>query len=517
MPKRKKSSAYKTGFQNAAGAEAYERSKARKRAAANIRNHYYSRRGTPANIDLFGADWATASDEQKLMRKKIGYKGAGDYKSYLKYLPRAFGAGIGQLTGHGLQKGWDVGADLSRYFGWGDYQANADKMERNQIIEGSTPSQMKISVNDTSLSGDIVFQHTEFVKNVIVPGSSTGVSPFHVEAYSLNPGQDSVFPFLSSIANNFEMYEFHGLIFGYKPLSGESANATNQLGKVMMCTNYDPASLPFRGSHELENYAYASSAKPACGQHHGVETALSQRLTNQLYVRNSNFPPGPSPPNAKDKMLTDLGLFQLATEGIPVGSDPEIIGELWVTYMVKLSRPQISSLMNNEESEYTKTMLTTTSSNSVFQSVQVDELSGTLGCTVVPVNQGADVFIPIQFPVGTRGAYKVSYVGTLGGPESINFHVENLTVVPYPPIDTAAATTPLRVASATTITTSHFIDSMSDTGNPDWIRRSATLVVNLDNPPNMTTPSVVNVVLATQGDAQAKFAIVVERINSLTY
>jgi hypothetical protein len=50
----------------------------------------------------------------------------------------------------------------------------------------------------------------------------------------------------------------------------------------------------------------------------------------------------------RDKALTDIGLFQLATEGIPFPSsskvgDTLVIGELWATYTVKVSRANLYS------------------------------------------------------------------------------------------------------------------------------------------------------------------------------
>lgn len=103
-----------------------------------------------------------------------------------------------------------------------------------------------------------------------------------------------------------------------------------------MATQYDPDAALFASAVEMENYAYSETCKPSQHMVHGVETKRSQAATNMLYVRT-----GPTP---KDKIFTDYGIFQVATEGLPVNATAGTIinvGELWVSYRVKLSRPKL--------------------------------------------------------------------------------------------------------------------------------------------------------------------------------
>jgi len=83
----------------------------------------------------------------------------------------------------------------------------------------------------------------------------------------------------------------------------------------------------------MENYDYANSCKPSQGLIHCVETAPSQRATRMLYTRTSA--------SSKDKIFTDLGNFTIATTGIPNSSSVITVGELWVSYKVKLSRAKL--------------------------------------------------------------------------------------------------------------------------------------------------------------------------------
>lgn len=206
------------------------------------------------------------------------------------------------------------------------------------------------------LSGDIYLARREFLGNVYAQVTGTGnanattpmQSQFNVNTYNINAGLPGSFPWLSQVAKNFTYYEFHGLVFEYKPTSGEFGNmSTNALGKVVMCTQYDPDAPNFQSSVQMENYDYATACKPSEHMLHGVETKHTQRPTNMLYVRTGA--------TSKDEALTDLGDFQIATEGVAMNLAASAtlqtvtvpIGELWVAYKVKLSRANIYNTINN--------------------------------------------------------------------------------------------------------------------------------------------------------------------------
>ena len=373
-------------------------------------------RGSKENIERFGDSWETASDPQKMARRVTGYRGKGDYRSYARYIPRALGAGAGYLHSgfSGAKRGWQVGGNVSKALGLGDYQMGGN-VQSNQIVD--TPQdQMRIAVNPSNNSGDIIFEHSEFIGNVFVPGrsdASSGSLPskFNVSSYAVNPGNSALFPFLSTIAHQFEMYEYQGIIVQYRPLSSESANDTNSLGKVILCTNYDPSAPAFTSSYAMENYDYSSSAKPSAGQVHGIETAPSQRLTTQLYVQSKDSPPGPAPVGMKDKLLTDLGLFQIATEGIPVDTVDQICGEIWISYKIKLSRATLVDVIEHKDLEFMALRSTVVIPNlsselAVFSNIHVAPDS-TLRMTQVDTGQSNVQMW--NFPESvTTGTYQIS-------------------------------------------------------------------------------------------------------------
>ena len=222
--------------------------------------------------------------------------------------------------------------------GRGDYQVN-------QIIKGGSKRPLTFA-SAKNLSGDVYITHREFVQNVTVQppvGGTGGSTPFTISTVQLNPGLVASFPFLSQIAQAFTLYEFLGLVFEYKPTSGEyGSSSSNQLGKVIMATNYDPDAPAFTNSVSMENYDYANSSKPSVGLLHGVESKHSTRATNVLYTRSGT--------SAKDKIFTDVGTFYIATEGIQFANSQNataaIVGELWVSYKVKFSRANVGTAIS---------------------------------------------------------------------------------------------------------------------------------------------------------------------------
>lgn len=296
-------------------------------------------KGSEGSQRYYGKTWDSASAIQRGARMSNRYYGDGDYTDYLGYIPRAIGAAGGAMLGYGsrgtidgaykaAKAGWNAGANFSKgYLGWGDYAPVT-----NQIMGGQGSSSDTISVNRDNLSGDIFFSHSEYIGNVVATGTAGGLSAFQITEYPLNCGLSETFPFLAQIAQNFTLYDFEGLIFQYKPNYGESGGTSQALGKVIMSTNYDPDAETYVNSVQMENADYAASCKPSLAMHHGVETHHAAQMVTNYYVRTGV--------SAKSKTFTDLGVFCVATESIPLpaASTTIDIGELWVTYRVKLSR-----------------------------------------------------------------------------------------------------------------------------------------------------------------------------------
>lgn len=294
-------------------------------------------KGSEASISFYGQDENTANPRQKAARKLSGYRGPGAYFSESPFMASAL-RGAGQwlgdrvMPGAGGTFGREMAGRASKWLGFGAYHTGVSGNDLVVDMPGGGSAQQIVSVADET--GDLVIRNTEFIGNVVVTSSTAGSSPFSVQTFALNPGITATFPFLSQIAQNYELYDWQQLLFQYKPLSGESGAASNNLGSIIMATHYDPDGATFINKIQMENYAYSNSTKPSCGAVHGVECKPGSSSTNMLYVRAGAV--------SRDKIFTDVGTFQLATEGIPFASaGSQVVGELHVTYTVTLSRPQL--------------------------------------------------------------------------------------------------------------------------------------------------------------------------------
>lgn len=350
------------------------------------------------------------------------FRGRGDWWSdfstkygrpYGSKILRAVGGGIGTYLGN-PGGGYAVGAGASKLLGWGQYGPVAT----NQIIGSSGRmynDQQKLIINgSTDRSGDITFSHTEFIGNVTAQPGPTGSSPFTVVSYPVNPAMPQTFPFLSQLAQNFELYRFEGLGFQYKPTSGEfgASSTSNSLGKVILCANYDATAPLFVNSIQMENYQYAEAAKPSCGIYCAIENARSQNTMNMWYTRSG----------ATNKSLnfTDLATFQVATENIPGSNATFIIGELWVTYRVRLSRTQLfqSSLgLNIGIAEFLGTSSGSAmwTPNTTSTKVEPDGTGAMLGCNTlgITLTNLSSVNMRITFPTNiSLGYYKITLRAT---------------------------------------------------------------------------------------------------------
>lgn len=355
-------------------------------------------KGTDANIAVFGKTWADASDLQKAYRVGARYYGEGDYRNILKYASRGIGALAGGASGYlnggiagvsgGAASGWGRGAEFSKYMGWGDY----GPVTGNNLVEGSGSQQTIQHMGGQH--DDFVVSSTEFIQNVTASGSSGSNSAFELRTFPLNPGMATTFPFFSQVAQNYEMYEPCGIIFQFKPLSGEYATSSQSLGKLVLATNYDVDAPAFINSIQMENYASANSTKPSCGALHGVECARTDRSQIMYFVRSGA--------TSRDKTFTDIGTFYLGTEGVPIpsGQTSVLVGELWVTYTFRLSRKNLyGSLLGQSISQ---DMFTLQPTSSQLGANAVAKSTNQIGCTIGTVSATAfSVTFPVNIALGT--------------------------------------------------------------------------------------------------------------------
>jgi len=247
----------------------------------------------------------------------------------LRTLGGAAGTAVGGYFGNPLvggTAGTGLAAALSKWLGQGDYTVSQNSLVTSMKASGSIPSMHQ---NDQS----VVVRHKEYVTSVV---SSTDFA-IHA-AYAINPGRASTFPWLNSLASNYQQYRIRGMVFHYVPTSGSAVSSTNNaLGSVMMQTSYRASDSPPASKIELLNEYWSSEAMPSETFAHPIECNPNENPFNVQYVRDdfTDLPANDSP------LLYDLGVTYVATQGMQQAG--VTVGDIWVTYEIELKKPIISS------------------------------------------------------------------------------------------------------------------------------------------------------------------------------
>lgn len=193
-------------------------------------------------------------------------------------------------------------------------------------------------LNGASADGSVVISHREFLGDVL---SGSNSPYFAISEYTINPGNDNTFPWLSQIAKNFQEWRLEGMAFHYRTMSADALSATNTaLGTVMMATQYDPMLPTPLSKQQMDNLEFSQSVKPSQSCVHYIECAKGQTPLTNMYVA-----PGPEQ-QVGDPRFYDFGKFFIATQGVQTGSVN--LGELWVTYQIRLFKPMLFDALGKE-------------------------------------------------------------------------------------------------------------------------------------------------------------------------
>lgn len=197
--------------------------------------------------------------------------------------------------------------------------------------------------NPGGTDGPIVIRHEEYIGDVSVTNStgSTIITPFQMLfALALNPGVPSLVPWLSTLANSFQQYQWQGLLITYKTKSGSLAT-TQALGEIIMAANYNAADSAFTTKQQMLNEPFSVSAVPSCDTTMPVETDPAQTPVGIQYTRGALVPAG------QDPRFYDLGTFYMAAQGVTVPANSTLVlGQIWVSYQVALYKPQLPTVMS---------------------------------------------------------------------------------------------------------------------------------------------------------------------------
>lgn len=187
----------------------------------------------------------------------------------------------------------------------------------------------------------VTITHKEYI------GDISASTAFKLQlAQNINPSNYVLFPWLSTIAQNFEEYQFAGLVFEFKTMSSSSilSNTSTALGTVMMGTEYDILDGNFGTKVQMNNHQWSSSTKPSMNMLHGIETKKGQNVLGRKFCRN--FTSLIDPNVSDDPRFYDIGIFQVATQGMQAAVVDSTIGELWASYSCKFYKPQLINGIN---------------------------------------------------------------------------------------------------------------------------------------------------------------------------
>jgi len=145
----------------------------------------------------------------------------------------------------------------------------------------------------------------------------------------LQPTDGKTFPWLSTVANHFSEYVFHGAIITYETTSSNYAQDM-ALGTISMATQYNANELPYADMREILQAAYHSRGNPSENVMHGIECDPALQASEHMFTRRFGTS---GPPN-----LYDHGVVTVATEGLPAKSGT-VLGRLFITYDVELNLP----------------------------------------------------------------------------------------------------------------------------------------------------------------------------------
>lgn len=304
----------------------------------------------------------------KMAKARAGYSGYGSYRKsgtpraparkvvrgrggYISDIVQGVGSQLAGLLGNGLEG--LVGTGMKALTGFGAYAPYGYSVKKNsfnrKLSEGNDPAEIR-----NAKEGRFIIRHREFLQDIYSPFGDGDV--FNVQSYKINPGLPDTFPWLSTVAQNFEQYALRGMIFEFKSCSSDYNGGVGQLGTVIMATEYDSTRPSFSSKQQMENHQYSSSCKPSYSMLHPIECSRSSAPLTELYVRTGSVPEG------NDARLYDFGEFQIATQGIPTAHAN--LGELWVTYEIELLKPRMNGIGAMQLSSfYYNTSTTVTAAN----------------------------------------------------------------------------------------------------------------------------------------------------------
>jgi len=224
--------------------------------------------------------------------------------------------------------------------GFGDYQISQNTLMGTKGSDlGTSPGVFGHA------NGSITVTHREFIGDLQTPSTGTfnlatiinNNTSNGTTRQRINPLNAVLFPFLASIAANYEIWRPEGIIFEKKASTSVAISSTTniQMGISSMSTQYNAQDPPFVSKQDMSQYQWTTSKKITEDFIHPVECDPKLGVTGNgnyyIYGKQQST-------NVSDDRLSDLGIINYYDSGFPQAQNTT--GEWWVTYQVWLGKPR---------------------------------------------------------------------------------------------------------------------------------------------------------------------------------
>lgn len=345
---------------------------------------------TEATNKLYGDSFLKATPDQRVNRLQGKMFGRGAYSVGKNW--RKFSQSVG-LAGVGRRIVGAAGDAALGLMGAGEYTTNS--------LINSSSSDVPMVHSEADETGAVTICRREYVTDLYASGQA-----FSVQSFSINPGLEETFPWLSQVAANYEEYDLEQCVYTYRStITDIGSSTTGQCGTIIMATNYNAGAAPFDDKISMQAYDGAMSAKTTSDMLHGIECDDSKRSgSDSHYVRTGPVPFG------QDIKSYDHATFQIAQANLPyaVGT---ALGELWVSYTVTLRKPKFAvarGLLNQQDVFVSRNETTLLPFGNITGLLTGS--ANSIGCTLTLTasgGAGGAGYIGINFPSDYSGAVDI--------------------------------------------------------------------------------------------------------------
>jgi hypothetical protein len=323
-------------------------------------------------IQRAASSGAVARPKQRRVRGRGGYledignfftSSRGGGPSLVNSLFSAVGGALAADNELPPSMGTSAGSWLSRALGLGAYNVSKNSLMAGgggpadgMAVETAPAVNRPPAFGTESKGSDIIISHSEFITDV-----QSSIA-FSTTQYLNNPGNPALMPWFAQLSQYYEEFEFLGLIYCYRPTSATAVGTTNAaMGVVILATEYDAYDAGYTTKRQMEAAEFSSSAVPYQAFMHPVECDPQKMVLRANYVAPgvSNISQLPGDTRFYIPSVTTIATVGQQTAG-------QTIGELWVTYHIRLSKPILEVTNNLLQSQRTSYSLAPSNASNVL-------------------------------------------------------------------------------------------------------------------------------------------------------